>query len=102
VDSNQDGARTDVLSSGWENWRILADVHKRTHTYTGSGAELPGIIDTPRDAGGWPEYKSAEAPLDTDHDGIPDDWEKTHGLDPDKAADGAAYRPDAYTKLELI
>src|SRR5262249_28643995 len=52
------------------------------------------------DAGGLPEYKSAEAPSDSDHDGIPDTWEKAHGLDPKQAADSAAYRADEYTNLE--
>jgi hypothetical protein len=80
--------------------RILADVRKREHTYTGSRGKLPGIIDTPADAGGWPEYKSAEAPADADHDGIPDDWEKAHGLDPKDPADGAAHGDDGYTNLE--
>jgi hypothetical protein len=80
--------------------RILADVRKREHTYTGSKGKLPGIIDSPKDVGGWPEYKSADAPVDTDHDGIPDDWEKAHGLDPKNPADGAVFRADGYTNLE--
>src|SRR5262245_5990073 len=80
--------------------RVITDVRKREHTYTGSRGKLPGIIDTPADAGGWPEYRSAEPPVDGDHDGIPDDWEKAHGLDPKNPADGAAYRDDGYTNLE--
>jgi hypothetical protein len=81
--------------------RIIADVKKKTSTYTGSRSKMPGIIDTPSDAGGLPEYKSAEPPPDADHDGIPDAWEKAHGLDAKDAADGAAYRPDGYTNLEI-
>jgi hypothetical protein len=80
--------------------RVFADVRKREHTYTGSRGKLPGIIDTPSDAGGLPEYKSAEPPVDSDHDGIPDDWEKAHGLDPRSATDGGAYCEDGYTNLE--
>ncbi|QEL17950.1 pectate lyase family protein [Limnoglobus roseus] len=80
--------------------RVLADVRKRGHTFTGSRGKLPGIIDTPTDAGGWPAYQSAVAPPDADHDGISDAWEKTHGLDPANPADAAAYRPDGYTHLE--
>src|SRR5262249_39924880 len=37
--------------------RIVADVRKKTSTFTGSRGKLPGIIDTPPDAGGLPEYK---------------------------------------------
>jgi len=80
--------------------RVLSDVEKRTHTFTGSKGKLPGIIDSPKDAGGWPEYKSGDTPLDTDHDGMPDEWEKTHGLDPKTAADASAFRADGYTHLE--
>jgi hypothetical protein len=80
--------------------RIIADVRKRSHTYTGSRGKLPGIIDTQADAGGWPEYRSAPPPPDADGDGIPDNWEKAHGLDPNDAMDGAAYRADGYTNLE--
>ena len=65
--------------------RIVADAHNGTATYEGSTYKqkhkLPdekkksGIIDSQSDVGGWPELKSAPAPLDTDHDGIPDEWE---------------------------
>ncbi|MCC5806845.1 MAG: SUMF1/EgtB/PvdO family nonheme iron enzyme [Opitutales bacterium] len=41
-----------------------------------------GIIDTPDDVGGWPEYRSGPVPLDTTGDGIPDWWAIKHGFDP--------------------
>lgn len=78
--------------------RIIADVRKRAHTFTGSRGKLAGIIDSPKDAGGLPAYMSAEAPLDTDRDGIPDEWEKKHGLDPKNTADGQ--KGIGYTNLE--
>jgi hypothetical protein len=80
--------------------RVIAEVRKGGHRYTGSRGKLPGIIDTPADVGGLPEYKSADPPVDGDHDGIPDDWEVARGLDPKNAADGTAYRGDGYTNLE--
>lgn len=80
--------------------RIIVDVQKRGHTFTGSRGKLPGIIDSPSDAGGWPEYKSGNAPADTDHDGIPDEWEKAAGLNVGNASDGGAFRADGYTNLE--
>jgi hypothetical protein len=80
--------------------RIIDEVRKRQHTFTGSRGKLPGIIDSQKDAGGWPEYQSADPPVDSDHDGMPDVWEKAHGLDPKNAADGAVYRGDGYTNLE--
>ena len=41
-----------------------------------------GIIDSPFAVGGWSEYKTAASPLDTDEDGMPDEWEKKNGLNP--------------------
>ena len=35
----------------------------------------------------WPSLKSEKAPMDTDLDGIPDVWEKMHGLNPHNKAD---------------
>lgn len=80
--------------------RIISEAQKREHTFTGSKGKLPGIIDSPRDAGGWPQYKTGKPLLDTDRDGIPDDWEKANGLDPNDGSDGWKYRTDGYTNLE--
>ena len=42
------------------------------------------------------------APLDTDGDGIPDEWEKKHNLNPDDPNDGAQYSLNKeYTNLEV-
>ncbi len=59
-----------------------------------------GIIDSQADVGGWPEYKGGPAPTDTDHDGMPDAWEKAHSLNPDNAADRNGTTPSGYTQLE--
>ncbi|MBL7153882.1 MAG: pectate lyase [Phycisphaerae bacterium] len=59
------------------------------------------IIDDEQDVGGWPVLKSAKPPVDTDHDGMPDDWEKSHGLNPNDKTDGAKDRDgDGYTNIE--
>jgi hypothetical protein len=59
------------------------------------------IIDSPREVGGYPALASAPAPADADHDGMPDDWETAHGLDPRNPADGnARSQADGYTHLE--
>jgi hypothetical protein len=59
------------------------------------------IIDSQKEVGGWPELKSTPAPLDTDHDGIPDAWETKYGLNPRDPADAAlAKNKNGYTNLE--
>ncbi len=49
---------------------------------------------------GWPVLASAEAPVDTDGDGMPDEWETANGLNPEDAADGKAVAANNYTNLE--
>jgi hypothetical protein len=79
--------------------RTLQDVATGTAK---EGKDHNGIIDSQKDVGGWPELKSLPAPLDTDHDGIPDAWETQHGLNPGDSTDGASYKLDKqYTNLEV-
>lgn len=59
------------------------------------------IIDSQEQVGGWPSLSSKAAPLDSDGDGMPDAWERRHGLNPRDAADGAGDRDrDGYTNVE--
>lgn len=59
------------------------------------------LVDSPSDVGGWPQLKSLPTPLDTDQDGIPDEWEITHNLDPKNPADGNGSHASGYTWLEM-
>ncbi len=60
-----------------------------------------GIIDSQEDVGGWPKLASAEAPVDTDRDGMPDEWEQRFGLDPEDPSDNNADADgDVYTNIE--
>jgi len=59
------------------------------------------IIDSQKEVGGWPDLKSAPAPRDNDGDGMPDEWEQQHGLNPKEAADGPQdANADGYTNVE--
>lgn len=49
---------------------------------------------------GWPVLNSSEAPVDTDGDGMPDEWETANGLDPNDPADGKILGEDGYSNLE--
>ena len=93
---------------------IVSDTRNGEASCTGLNSDtrtLPGIIDSQDDlkqafpdAGddwsAWPELKSEPAPLDTDQDGMPDEWEDANGLDKNNAEDGAAVGEDGYTNLE--
>lgn len=59
------------------------------------------IIDSQADVGGWPELSAGTPWIDRDSDGMPDDWEAMHGLDPADPADGSAdSNADGHTHLE--
>jgi hypothetical protein len=60
-----------------------------------------GIIKDPNQVGGWPQYKGGEPPVDSDHDGMPDWWEKKYGLDPNDPSDALLDKDgDGYTNIE--
>ena len=61
-------------------------------------------IDRPAEVGGYPEMKSdwpLPVPTDADSDGMPDDWERVQGFDPNDPADSRQDAAgDGYTNLE--
>jgi len=90
--------------------RIIKETKGGFATYEGASYEkerevadpkkICGIIDTQEDVGGWPELKSAPAPKDTDHDGMPDDWEDANNLNKDDPEDRNIIASNGYTMLE--
>jgi pectate lyase len=71
--------------------RVIADVRNGTGRWP----------EDPLQVGGWPLLASTEPPVDTDHDGMPDDWELSHGLNPANASDGPTdANHDGFTNLE--
>ena len=82
---------------------IVNDALKGTAKYTGKGCGT-GFVNSQDEAGGWPELKSEAAPLDTDGDGMPDEWETKHGLNPKGSKDQNLYNLDSkryYTNIEV-
>jgi hypothetical protein len=70
--------------------------------YTDELAELvkKGFVTDPSEVGGWPDYRGRPY-KDSDGDGLPDDWEKKHGLNPHDASDATAdLNGDGYTNIE--
>ena len=59
------------------------------------------IIDSQTQVGGWPELEPGAPWVDSDGDGLPDDWEAARRLNPADAADGAVDPDgDGFTHLE--
>lgn len=78
--------------------RIINDT--RTGVNANQGGTLGnGIIDTESQAEGFFAYATATAKTDSDSDGMPDEWEKANGLNPE-AADNNLVNSDGYTALE--
>jgi hypothetical protein len=87
--------------------RVIEETRSGTAAYKGSISGLPGLPDTQDDVGGWDEYPETHRPadLDSDHDGLPNEWETSHGTNPNSpAADFSDTNSDAdgdgYTNLE--
>jgi len=61
-----------------------------------------GIITNINQVGGYPDYKGTPY-KDADNDGIPDSYEKSHGLNPNDASDAAkpAKNGGGYTNIEV-
>lgn len=62
---------------------ILKDVKNGSFTYKGLKGSTNGIIDSQEDVGGFPDLKPGTALPDSDHDGMPDEWEIKNKLNPE-------------------
>ncbi|PRY55354.1 pectate lyase [Arcticibacter pallidicorallinus] len=79
--------------------RIVNEVRTGKST---SGKLGKGLIDSPADVGSWPDLKTYNEIIDSDLDGMPDDWERKHGLNPKSAEDSSKYSIDKeYTNIEV-
>ena len=74
--------------------------YEQEHKVTDS-TKICGIIDTQNDVSGWPELKSNPALVDSDHDGMPDEWEDKNNLDKENPDDRNTVNSDGYTMLEM-
>lgn len=88
--------------------RYMEEAKTGTATYKGSITNSPGIIDKVSDVKDYTEANfgtcSHPAGFDTDKDGIPDEWEKANGLNPNDASDALTYSLDKkgyYTNIEV-
>jgi pectate lyase len=80
--------RRDTIDS-----RIVSDV------LLGTGHSIATTAEQPE--GAWPVLNSLPAPVDDDYDGMPNDWELAHNLNPNDPTDRNSIDQDGYTQLEV-
>lgn len=79
--------------------RLVNEVKSGTGSFINNEFEAGGI--------GTAEQKNTDSPADTDKDGIPDEWEISHGLNPNDAGDAVLISTDetksycGYTNVEI-
>ncbi len=91
------------LSRDSVDLRIIHDTETGTVTYSdGGNGSKNGLIDTQSAVGGWPVLQTGDAPIDTDGDGMPDDWETANNLNPEDDGDAQLKSVDgAYPNVEV-
>ncbi|QQQ30317.1 pectate lyase family protein [Chryseobacterium indoltheticum] len=81
--------------------RVLEHVKNGTFSHKGSLSSDNGIIDSQNDVGGFPDLKKGESPLDSDDDGMPDEWEIKNNLDPKTANANGKDLDKNYDNIEV-
>ena len=81
------------------NWvfnRDTVDARLVQEYQTGKGI----VPNTESDVGGFPVISNGTPCTDTDHDGMPDQWEDAKGLNKNDPSDGPRVGADGYTYVE--
>jgi pectate lyase len=82
--------------------RVINDVKKRTGKFIDVQGGYPHGTPYEQTVNAWPTLKSLPEPQDTDKDGMPDEWEKKHGLNANDATDAATNQlHQQYTNIEV-
>src|SRR6195952_1685982 len=96
--------------------RVIKDVKTGTITYSPDAKPYPGdkylkrrlpadsykngIIGDINQVGGYPAYNGTPC-KDSDNDGIPDEYETKHGLNPNDASDAVKINKSGYSNIEV-
>ncbi|MFC3160778.1 hypothetical protein SAMN05443633_105126 [Chryseobacterium arachidis] len=83
------------------DYNILKDVKNGGFTYKGSKGSTNGIIDSQNDVGGFPTLKQGIPLPDSDNDGMPDEWEIKHQLNPKVANANGRDLDKNYDNIEV-
>lgn len=82
--------------------RIVNEVKTGKCAYGGKFGPSSGIIDSQSTVGGWPQLNTYNVQDDKDVDGMPDAWEKKHGLNPTDPSDAnGMMKGQRYTNIEV-
>lgn len=91
-------ARVMAVAGAWPRDRVtlrtLDEVQRGTGGWNRSSPKRPS------DAWFLTGLRRTKPPVDTDHDGLPDAWEESRGLDPREAQDHAQIVKGGYTAIE--
>ena len=88
---------------------MVSDTRNSTAAHTGTGLSK-GFINSQDDNkpsgassswSAWPTLNTTEAHVDTDADGIPDEWETANGLDPSNKNDFKNLNDEGYMWIEV-
>jgi hypothetical protein len=80
--------------------RVINDVKLRQGKLIDVQGGYPHGTPYAQTVNAWPTLNSDTAPVDTDHDGMPDTWETTNALNPNGASDRGLVAVNVYTNLE--
>jgi pectin methylesterase-like acyl-CoA thioesterase len=80
--------------------RIANDVRNRTGRIIDVQGGYPQLTPFSTSFTAWPTLQSLPAPADDDHDGMPNSWETSNGLNPNDALDRGIIAGNGYTNLE--
>ncbi|MFS4429563.1 pectate lyase [Chryseobacterium sp. S90] len=80
---------------------IIKDIKTGNFTYKGSKGSTNGIIDSQEDVGGFPNLRQEKPLPDSDNDGMPDEWEIKHHLDPKSANANGRDLDKNYDNIEV-
>lgn len=80
--------------------RIANDVLNRTGRIIDVQGGYPHNTPYAQTVNAWPGLSAGTAPVDSDHDGMPDSWENANGLNPNNAGDRGLFAANGYTNLE--
>jgi hypothetical protein len=82
--------------------RIVRNVQSRTGNFIDVQGGFPHGTAYELTVGAWPVLQSAPAPQDMDKDGMPNEWENAHKLNPADAGDATQFTlHKQYTNIEV-